>query len=41
MTFTQSSGRSSNFVKRIAKKCYIDEDAEPTNKSSDMKPLQK
>ncbi|MCI48358.1 hypothetical protein A2U01_0069601, partial [Trifolium medium] len=33
MTFTPTSGKLSNFVKRIAKKCYLDEDVEPTNKA--------
>ncbi|MCI49416.1 hypothetical protein A2U01_0070660, partial [Trifolium medium] len=28
MTFTPTSGKMSTFVKRIAKKCYEDEDAE-------------
>ncbi|MCH93832.1 cullin-like protein, partial [Trifolium medium] len=41
MTFTPTSGKSSTFVKRIAKKCYLDENAEPTNKASDMKPIQR
>ncbi|MCH83836.1 hypothetical protein A2U01_0004662, partial [Trifolium medium] len=36
-TFTPTSGKLSNFVSRIAMQCYIDEEAEPTNKVNDMK----
>ncbi|MCI23153.1 hypothetical protein A2U01_0044331, partial [Trifolium medium] len=39
-TFTPSSGRKSDYVERIAQRCYIKEDDEPTNKVSDLKPLQ-
>ncbi|MCI29265.1 NADH-ubiquinone oxidoreductase chain, partial [Trifolium medium] len=41
MTFTSTSGKMSTFIKRIAKKCNENEDAEPTNKASDMKKLQR
>ncbi|MCI21366.1 50S ribosomal protein L16, partial [Trifolium medium] len=37
-TFTPSSGRTSDYVERITQRCYLKEDAEPTNKVSDLKP---
>ncbi|MCI35729.1 hypothetical protein A2U01_0056950, partial [Trifolium medium] len=40
-TFTPTTGRKSNLVKRIAERCYIKGDAEPSNKVSDMKPIQR
>ncbi|MCI08586.1 hypothetical protein A2U01_0029663, partial [Trifolium medium] len=41
MTFTPTSGKLSNFVSRISKKCYLNETVEPTNKVRDMKDTQR
>ncbi|MCH97304.1 hypothetical protein A2U01_0018298 [Trifolium medium] len=40
-TFTPTTGKKSPYVKRIAQECYINEEATPTNKVSDMKETQR
>ncbi|MCH86176.1 cullin-like protein [Trifolium medium] len=41
ITFKPGMGRKSSFVGRIAKKCYLQEDIEPSNKVKDMKDTQR
>ncbi|MCI64766.1 hypothetical protein A2U01_0086024, partial [Trifolium medium] len=36
-TFTPACGRKSSYGRRIAQQCYINEEATPSNKVSDMK----
>ncbi|MCI12568.1 hypothetical protein A2U01_0033673 [Trifolium medium] len=39
-TFTPATGKKSAYVKKNAQECYINEEATPTNKVSDMKETQ-
>ncbi|MCH96598.1 hypothetical protein A2U01_0017585 [Trifolium medium] len=41
MSFKPGMGKKSSFVARIAKKCYLKEDEEPSNKVKDMKDTQR